>query len=308
MFFLRIKSRNSLLFIVVGSFCISLLLALIHTAFIISIFTTILGLTLFLSGMFLHLRNQSIVKTQPRLAPIKQIIPTRNKQRTVNTNGGAYNEKIKRDYIGRDLNKYIKIKNQEVKISADISETLGDFKDILNEMIVKSSEPGEVISQFAKELAEELRKQPDVKASFDEKEDSSEQELANKIIIDLLTKSYDQLSQINQITQITRPDKINQSSQIQKLNNSNALEYTYYIPNNDNDNDRDVIPYNGYTIYLAKDHENMWNLEIQREDSSPLNLSKQRRLSSKDNAIGTAKKKIDNDRIANWKSNINNLE
>ncbi|MEH1985586.1 hypothetical protein [Nostoc sp.] len=204
--------------------------------------------------------------------------------------------------------KYINIKNQEVKISADISETLGDFKDILNEMIVKSSDPGEVISQFAKELAEELRKQPDVKASFDDKEDSSEQELANKIIIDLLTKSYDQLSQINQITQITRTDQINQSSQIQKLNNSNALEYTYYIPNNDNDNDRDVIPYNGYTIYLAKDHENMWNLEIQREDGSPLDLSKQRRLSSKDNAIGTAKKKIDNDRIANWKSNINNLE
>lgn len=105
MFFLSIKSRNSLLFIVIGSFCISLLLALIHTAFTINIFITILGLTLFLSGIFLHLRNQSIVKTQPILAPIKQIIPTTNKQRTVNTNGGAYNEKIKRDYIGRDLNK-----------------------------------------------------------------------------------------------------------------------------------------------------------------------------------------------------------
>lgn len=38
-------------------------------------------------------------------------------------------------------------------ISADISETLDDFKDILNEIIVKSSDPGEVISQFAKELA-----------------------------------------------------------------------------------------------------------------------------------------------------------
>ncbi|MHC5825432.1 MAG: hypothetical protein ACYT04_58685, partial [Nostoc sp.] len=129
-------------------------------------------------------------------------------------------------------------------------------------------------------------------------------ELANKIIIDLLTKSYDQLSQINQITQITRTDQINQSSQIQKLNNSNALEYTYYIP----DNDRDVIPYNGYRIYLAKDHVNMWNLEIQRENGSPLDLSKQRRFSSKDNAIGTAKKKIDKDRMANWKSNINNPE
>ncbi|MEH2357828.1 hypothetical protein [Nostoc sp.] len=257
--------------------------------------------------MLLHLRNQSIVKIQPRLAPIKQIIPTTNKQRTVNTNGGAYNEKIGRDYIGRDyVKKYINIKNEEVEISADISETLGDFKDILNEIIVKSSDPGQVISQFAQELAEELRKQPEIKASFNEKEDSTEQELANKIIIDLLTKSYDQLSQINQTTQITRTDQINQSSQIQKLNNYSPLEYTYYIPNNDND--RDVILYNGYTIYLAKDHVNMWNLEIQREDSSPLDLSKQRRFSSKDNAIGTAKKKIDKDRMTNWKSNINNPE
>ncbi len=305
MFFLRIKSRNSLLFIVVGSFCISLLLALIHTAFTINIIISIFGLTSFLSGIFLYLRNQRIVKIQPRLAAIKQIIPTTNKQRTVNTNGGAYNEKIGRDYIGRDyVNKYINIKNEEVEISADISETLGDFKDILNEIIVKSSDPGQVISQFSQELAEELRKQPEVKASFNEKEDSSEQELANKIIIDLLTKSYDQLSQINQITQITRTDQINQSSQIQKLNNSSPLEYTYYIP----DNDRDVILYNGYTIYLAKDHVNMWNLEIQREDGSPLDLIKRRRFSSKDNAIGTAKKKIDKDRITNWKSNINNPE
>ncbi|MHC5830450.1 MAG: hypothetical protein ACYT04_84545, partial [Nostoc sp.] len=110
--------------------------------------------------MFLQLRNQSIVKTQPRLAPIKQTIPTTNKQRTVNTNGGAYNEKIGGNYIGRDsVKKYINIKNQEVEISADISETLGDFKDILNEIIVKSSDPGQVISQFAQELAEELRKQ-----------------------------------------------------------------------------------------------------------------------------------------------------
>lgn len=305
MFFLRIKSRNSLLFIVVGSFCISLLLALIHTAFTINIIISIFGLTSFLSGIFLYLRNQSIVKIQPRLAAIKQIIPTTNKQRTVNTNGGAYNEKIGRDYIGRNyVKKYINIKNEEVEISADILETLGDFKDILNEIIVKSSDPGQVISQFSQELAEELRKQPEVKASFNEKEDSSEQELANKIIIDLLTKSYDQLSQINQITQITRTDQINQSSQIQKLNNSSPLEYTYYIP----DNDRDVILYNGYTIYLAKDHVNMWNLEIQREDGSPLDLIKRRRFSSKDNAIGTAKKKIDKDRITNWKSNINNPE
>ncbi|MEH2389778.1 MAG: hypothetical protein V7K14_29260 [Nostoc sp.] len=302
---MRIKSRNSLLFIVVGSFCISLLLALIHTAFTINIIISIFGLTSFLSGIFLYLRNQSIVKIQPRLAAIKQIIPTTNKQRTVNTNGGAYNEKIGRDYIGRNyVKKYINIKNEEVEISADILETLGDFKDILNEIIVKSSDPGQVISQFSQELAEELRKQPEVKASFNEKEDSSEQELANKIIIDLLTKSYDQLSQINQITQITRTDQINQSSQIQKLNNSSPLEYTYYIP----DNDRDVILYNGYTIYLAKDHVNMWNLEIQREDGSPLDLIKRRRFSSKDNAIGTAKKKIDKDRITNWKSNINNPE
>jgi hypothetical protein len=266
------------------------------------------GLTLILSGIFLQFRNQFLAKNQPKLAPIKQIIPTSNQQRTINTKGGNYNEKVGRDYIEGDyVKKYINIKNKQVEISSDISETLGDFKDILNEMIVKSSDPVEAISQFARELAEELRKQPEVKASIDDKDDSSEQELANKIIIDLLTKSYDQISQINEITQITRTEQINQSSQIQKVNNSSTLEYTYYTPNEENEynNDRCIILYNEYTIYLAKDHENMWNLEIQREDGSPLDLSKQRRFSSKDNAIGTAKKKIDKDRIANWKSSIN---
>ncbi|WP_392530189.1 hypothetical protein [Nostoc sp. C117] len=272
---------------------------------------TIVGLTSLFSGIFLHFRNQYLANNQPRLATIKQIISTPNQQRTVNTNGGDYNESIGRDYIGRDsIKKYINIKNEQVEIGSDISETLGDFKDILNEMIIKSSDPVEAISQFAKELAEELRKQPEVKANFDDKGDSSEQELANKIIIDLLTKSYDQISQINQTIQITQPDQINQSSQIQKINSSSALEYTYYISNNENEykNDRDDISYNGYTIYLAKDHENMWNIEIQREDNSLLDLSKQRRFSSKDNAIGTAKKKIDKDRIASWKSSINPLE
>ncbi len=308
MLFLRIKLRNSLLIILFYSFCISLLFALIHATFSINTIKSLVGLTLILSGIFLQFRNQFLAKNQPKLAPIKQIIPTSNQQRTINTKGGNYNEKVGRDYIEGDyVKKYINIKNKQVEISSDISETLGDFKDILNEMIVKSSDPVEAISQFARELAEELRKQPEVKASIDDKDDSSEQELANKIIIDLLTKSYDQISQINEITQITRTEQINQSSQIQKVNNSSTLEYTYYTPNEENEynNDRCIILYNEYTIYLAKDHENMWNLEIQREDGSPLDLSKQRRFSSKDNAIGTAKKKIDKDRIANWKSSIN---
>ena len=306
MLFLRIKSRKSLLFIVGCSFCISLLLALIHSAFIINIYISIIGLSLSLSGAFLHFRNQNIAKDQIKLIAVKQIIPPLNNHkkiepivnRTVNTNGASYNENIGRDYVGRDLvTKNITLEGQRVEISSDYSQTLGDFKDILNEMIVQSSNAVEAISQFGRELAEELRKNPEIKVNLNAQVDSSEQELVNNIIIDLLTKSYDEISQIHQIVQTSQ---ITRTNQLQRINNSRDLEYIEYCIAS-NEIDRDTREYNEYTIYLAKDHENMWHVGIKRKDDSSLHLSKQRRFSSKDNAIGTAKKKIDKDRMLRWK-------
>ncbi|MCJ8280674.1 MAG: hypothetical protein MJK14_12440 [Rivularia sp. ALOHA_DT_140] len=194
--------------------------------------------------------------------------------------------------IGRDKNK-ITINNKQVEISSDISQTLSDFKDILNEMIIKSPDPVEAISCFAKELIEELRDKPEIKPNLKAQEDSDEQKLVNRIIIDLLTKSYEQINQIIQ----TYP--INQSNQIQNMNTVRNLEYPeFYITTYEND--RDVIEYKGYIIELAKDHDNMWNFKIRRENNPDLCFSSQRRSRSKDNAIGKAKKKNNEDRMLNW--------
>ncbi|MGB3758526.1 MAG: hypothetical protein WBA07_19460 [Rivularia sp. (in: cyanobacteria)] len=318
-----IKFIKILLFTVICSFFLSLLIALIHTTLIANINVAVLGITLLISSIITLFYNEKLKRDEGKIEPIKHIELIESHRKSVQGDNnravqGDNNRAVQGDgnqivttTIGRDKNenKNITINNKQVEISSDISQTLGDFKDILNEMMDKSPNPVDVISQFAKELTEELCKQPELKISFNAEEYSSEKELANKIIIDLLTKSYDEISQINQViqTSITRTD---QASQIQKVNNSNVLEYTYYIPNeNEYNNDRDNIPYKEYAIYLAKDHENMWHLDIKRENDSSLDLSKQRRFSSKDNAIGTAKKKIDKDRMAIWKtSNINTLE
>ncbi|MCC5634218.1 hypothetical protein LC613_43230 [Nostoc sphaeroides CHAB 2801] len=316
-----LKSLKLLLLILGCSFFISLLLALIHIILTINITSAILGLTLLISSIITHFWNQNTEKNKHRLEPIKQVEVIANNQRivettaeakvnttdprTVNTKGstyidtgsGNYNKEIRGDYIqgnsiGRDLvTKNITIEGQPVEISSDYSQTLGDLKDILNEMMVKSSNVGDAISHFAEELIQELRKQPEVKVNLNETENSSDQELVNKIIIDLLTKSYDQISQITRITR---------TNQIQNLSNSRDLEYVeYYI---DNESDRETREYNGYIIHLAKDHDNMWSFRIQRQDSNFLNLSSQRRTRSKDNAIGKAKSIIDKDRMSDWKS------
>ncbi|MBD2479497.1 hypothetical protein H6G79_31405 [Anabaena sp. FACHB-83] len=323
---MRIKSRNSLLFIVLCSFCISLLIALIHTTLARNPVLTIIGLTSFFSGIFLHFRNQYLAKNKYRLEPIKKVEVIANSQKvvekttettvktaihsTVNTNtsshidtgGGNYNKEIRGNYTqgnsyeGNVVTKNITIEGQRVEISSDYSQTLGDLKDILNEMIFQSSNVVDTISKFAEDLIEELRKQPELKTNLNAPENFSNQELVNKIIIDLLTKSYDQISQIT---------RINRTNQIQTLSNSRNLEYVeYYI---ENESDRDTREYNGYIIHLAKDHDNMWNFKIQKEDLSFLDLSSQKRTRSKDNAIGKAKNIIDKDRMSNWKS-INSSE
>jgi len=318
-----------LLLIFLCSFFISLLFALIHIVLTINIISAIFGISLLISSIIVFLWNKNIASNKYRLEPIKQVEAILNNRsivkktaettvkttvhRTVNTDGssyvdtggGNYNKEVRGDYvqghsIGGDLvTKNITIGGQEVEISSDYSETLGDLKEILNEMIVQSSNVVEAISHFAEELIEELRKQPEIKVSLNAKRDSGEQELVNKIIIDLLTKSYDDISQINQIIQTHQIIRTNQNH---NLSNSRNLEYVdveYYIHNQ---SDRDIKEYNGYKIHLAKDHDNMWSFKIEREGSNFLDLGKQNRTKSKDHAIGKAKKIIDQDRIQHWKS------
>ncbi len=68
------KSKYSLLFIAFLSFCILLLLALIHSTFNINIVSTIVRLTLFFSefllDIFLHLKNQNRLQHKLKLVPM----------------------------------------------------------------------------------------------------------------------------------------------------------------------------------------------------------------------------------------------
>ena len=57
----------------------------------------------------------------------------------------------------------------------------------------QSSNALELISEFAKELTEELRNRPEVKVCFGVDENISAHESVNKIFLNLLTKTYNQI-------------------------------------------------------------------------------------------------------------------
>lgn len=282
--------------IVIYSFCVSLLFALIHATFTINTVQSIAGLTFFLSGILWHFKNQNIVKKQPILAPSKQIESTANEQITVITDGGNYNERIERDYIGRDyigrdsVNKNIKninVGDRKVKIDPnDIGETFDEFRDILMQSIAQSSNALEAISEFAKELAEELRNRPEVKVCFGVDENIAIQELVNKIFIDLLTKTYDQINEVNKISRITQP------SQVQKINIYSSSGFIERFE--DCGNDEYDISYREYTIHLFQEKLKRWLYRIKRSDSSIfIEYSKHSRNIYF--AIGRAIDKIDNE-------------
>ncbi|MEH2275299.1 MAG: hypothetical protein V7K40_11045 [Nostoc sp.] len=72
----------------------------------------------------------------------------------------------------------------------------------------QSSNALESISEFAKELTEELRNRPEVKVCFCVGENISAHELVKEIFINLLTKNYNKISKKYQSNVIIQPNKI----------------------------------------------------------------------------------------------------
>jgi ABC-type phosphate/phosphonate transport system permease subunit len=60
--------------IILCSFCLSLLLALVYRTFAINIVTTVIGLTSIFSSIFFYLSEKSIHKSKAALVPIKNTI------------------------------------------------------------------------------------------------------------------------------------------------------------------------------------------------------------------------------------------
>ncbi|MCC5640610.1 hypothetical protein LC593_33225 [Nostoc sp. CHAB 5844] len=239
--------------------------------------------------------------------PIKQINSTPNNQRTVNTSSGNYNENIGRDFVGRDsINKNIKninIGNREVEVNPNnIIVTFDEFRDILTQSITQSSDALEAISEFARQLTEELRKSPEVKVSFGVDENINEQELVNKIFIDLLTKTYNQISEVSQNYQIAR---ITQPEQIEKINISNSSGFIERFESRGN-NEYD-ISYREYTIYLFQEKRKRWLYRIIRRDLSVF-VEHSKNWRNIYYAIGKAIDQIDNEIDMKWKNRINTPE
>ncbi|MEH2367931.1 hypothetical protein [Nostoc sp.] len=298
------KSKYSLLFIALFSFCISLLLALIHSTLNINIVSTIVGLTLFFSGflldIILHLKNPNRLKRQLRLIPIKQIIQISKHQTIIDTKGGNLEQNIARDFIARDaVTKNIKnitVRDREVEINPNnIIETFDQFRDILVQSITQSSDALESISEFAKELTEELRNRPEVKVCFGVDENISTQELVNEIFIDLLTKNYKPISEKHYKNLIIHPDKI------EEINISNGSEFIEYFKSCGN-NEYDVV-YKKYTIHLFQEEFKGWRYKIRRSDLSFLERTNRKRSGNIYFAIGKAIIEIEKELTNNWANN-----
>ncbi|MCC5653932.1 hypothetical protein LC609_29975 [Nostoc sp. XA013] len=326
-------SLKLLLQVLVCSFFISLLFALIHVVLTINITNAIFGLTLLISSIIAYFWNQNIAKNKYRLEPNKQLEVIANNQkvvektvettvnttvhRTVNTNassnidtgGGNYNKEIRgnyiqRDSIGRDsVTKNIKnitVGNREVEINPNyIVDTFDEFRDILTQSITQSSNALEAISEFAKELTEELRKHPEVKVCFGVDENISVEELLNKIFIDLVNKNYEQSNESYPITRITY-------DQIKKINNFSNLAYIEQFESNGN-GEYDLL-YRGYTVHLFLEQSKWWLYRIRRSNSSIFEHSNTRRSRNIYFAIGRAIDQIEKEIEINWKNSMSNPE
>ncbi|MGF2036422.1 MAG: hypothetical protein RMZ43_014075 [Nostoc sp. CmiVER01] len=277
------------------------MLALIHSTFNINIVKTTLGLTLFLSGflldIFLYLDNQNKLNRRVKLVKIRQTIPTSNHQIIFDTKGGGLEQNIARDFIGRDAinnsTKNITIRDRKVEVNPNnIIKTFDEFRDILVQSINQSSEASAAISEFAKELTEQLRNQPEVKSCFDVDKNISLQELIKEIFIDLLTNNYNQIEKEYSNNLIVKP------ATVETINISNSSQFIEYFRDCGN-NEYDVI-YQNYIIHLFQDELKRWRYKIKRSDSSFLERENRTRARNIYLAIGKAIIEIERELTNNW--------
>ncbi|OKH33620.1 hypothetical protein FACHB389_17665, partial [Nostoc calcicola FACHB-389] len=210
-------------------------------------------------------------------------------QRIIDTKGGNYNETVQGNYIQGDyINHHVTIQEHQVEVSANISHTLDEFKEILAQMIVQNSDPIGAISKFAQELAQELHNHPEVKPHFNATQDTNEKELVNIILKLILIPNYTS----------------------QGLNNNDNSVPTYL---EEEERDRYIYFYKKYVIDVTKAHNNFWFFKIQPDIYYHLRTTEKIYIGSSfyyfsESAISAAKRKIDEIRFNNWKNNIDNAE
>lgn len=311
-----------LLRVIVIPFFLSLLIALVHITLTINIYTAILGLTLIISGAIKYLYNEKskINKHKLESTQITEIIgsqitveatvhqqrkkndednfvddsleTTHAPSRTISTDGGTYNEYVGRDAIGRDLvNKNIKnitIGNREVEINPNnIYQTFEKLRDILAQSIAQSSDALEAISDFARELTEELRNRPDVKIYLDGDKNINEQESIKRIFKFLLTH-------IDAVIENTPMVKSEIIQQINSSDDSAFIENFEKSTSNSYD-----FSYKNYSVSLSYKSSRGWRYKIKRPNGNSEMKSQTLHSRNVYYAIARAVEQID-DEIDDW--------
>ncbi|MDB9372905.1 hypothetical protein [Nodularia sphaerocarpa] len=224
-------------------------------------FVLLLGCILFLSGIYLFLTRfvrHQVVNFKNRKNSAKNY----NK---INTNGGNYNEFIQGNYIQGD---YIIIQNKRIDISKDVTQILGEFKNILTKLINQGCSVEEAVIKLANDLANEARRKPEIKSKLFIDDDANDQEVQEEFI-NLLINDY-------------------------LLKNKTPFLSNYDEEKSSSDYE-ERINYKGYTIHLETDKDGWWHYKI-----DGFLYNKTGESFSKYFAIDEAKGKIDEQRFSNW--------
>ncbi len=279
--------------LVIGSFFISLLIAIIHFILTVNIFAPLLGLTFVISGFIIYFYNEKSKISESIIELTKYIklveshsasVQGDNNRAVQGDNNQAVqgdNNQIVTTTIGRDHNenrniKNITVGNREVEINPDdIVETFGELKDMLTTSIAQSSNLLEAISIFMEDLSKAFRNSPELKVYFNADNDTSEDELVNSIMKLLLTNDYSQIENMNADGEI-----LNMSKQLVKVENNSENRF------------KESKSYKGYTIDLLKGNHDRWIYKIKRSDSSFIEDEERGGSYKKETAIKKAEREI----------------
>ncbi|MEG3847714.1 hypothetical protein QT971_17020 [Microcoleus sp. herbarium19] len=220
-------------------------------------FGIIIGIIILAIGVYLYFKRQGGVKDNHKSYDLEDKNNS-TVNHNINTGGGNYNRVVEGNYIQGD---YINIQDNHVDMSKDITSILDDFRAILNEMKSQGYSTEQAVTQMAKELAAETRKNPYVKGKFhiDENADDSEVFEFMRLLI---------------------------------LNNHLFNQTTGY---EGEENYGENINYKGHTIYLESDKDDRWYYKINGSMCNEIG-----EYFDKDLAIDQAKGKIDEARRSNW--------
>ena len=222
-------------------------------------FGVIIGIIILIIGVYLYFKRQRGVRDNHKLSDLEDKNNS-NINYHIKTGGGNYNEVIKGNYIQGD---YINIQDKRVDMSRDITSILDDFRDILTKMQSQGYSIEQAVTQMAKELAEETRKNPYVKGKFYIDENADDSEVFQEFVRLLIQHKH-------------------------LFNQTTGYE--------GEDNHGEKTNYKGHTIYLESDKDDFW---WYYKIKGPLCNESDKRY-GKDSAIDAAQGKIDEARFSNF--------